>query len=202
MKLKEFYFRHEKPLLLGLTMLCFLIGFPSINFYSVGKDAHILLLGLDNLIPFLPWTILPYLTAFFMPLLAYFFVKDIKLFRKMIISWICILVVAFITYLVYPVEVILRADLSTTIFRPVFELYYVITPPYNSFPSLHVAQPFIAAFYSYKADKKYWWMTLWAAIIAVSILFTKVHYFVDLIAGLILAVAAYFIVMRFKRKKR
>ena len=202
MKLKEFYKRHERILLLLLVAAYFGIFFPLINFLSRGRDAHVLLSSIDNQIPFIPWSMMVYLSAFFMPLLVYFFVKDMKLYHKMVISWMVVLSVAFFIYIIYPVEVILRPDMSATIFRPVFEWYFVITPPYNSLPSLHVAQPFLAAFFSFKADKKYWWMFVWAALITVSILFTKIHYFVDMIAGFALAVIVYLVVMRLMRDRR
>jgi membrane-associated phospholipid phosphatase len=74
---------------------------------------------------------------------------------------------------------------------------YSSDPPYNCFPSLHVAHSFVSALACYRVHRQLGIVaTLCATLVAASTMFTKQHYVVDVIAGTFLAMAAYGIFLR------
>lgn len=74
---------------------------------------------------------------------------------------------------------------------------YDLDPPYNCFRSLHVAYSFLAALTSYRVHRGLGLAALlWAALIGISTLYTKQHYAVDVIAGVVMAYASYAVFLR------
>jgi membrane-associated phospholipid phosphatase len=68
---------------------------------------------------------------------------------------------------------------------------YDADPPYNCFPSLHVAHSFVSALAAYRVHHTLGFVAVSCAwLVAISTLFTRQHYVADLIAGILLAVAA------------
>ncbi len=199
-KYESVYRKYEKEILFAAVALFFFIVYPIINYMTMksGADAHILNTYYDTIIPFVPLFIIPYISGFVMPMLLYFFIKDIVFFRKAVVSYCIMLCISYIIYIVYPVKVVLRPAEITGFFAPVFHMFYPFDPPYNAFPSLHVAQPFFAALLVYHYDKKYWWMIPWAALIVLSTIFTKQHYILDVASGLLLTAIVYGIFMKIR----
>jgi len=196
----NFYRKYEKGILFCGIVLFFFLIYLLINYLSVGRDAHILTIYYDTIIPFIPLFIIPYMSGFFMPMLLYFFIKDIVFFRKAVLSYFILMCIAYTTYIVYPVTVVIRPEKINSIFAPIFNLLYPVDPPYNAFPSLHVAQPLFAALLIYHYNKKYWWMIPWAALIALSTIFVKQHYLLDVASGLVLTIISYFIFVKILNK--
>ena len=197
-QMKVFYDKHEKEILFAAVFLNFMVFYTLINALSVGREALDLRIGPDARIPIWPIFIPIYLSAYIMPFSAYFAVKDMRLFRRTIVACFSIQWISFITYLLFP-AMIHRPELPPdSIWTDVFHWFHKIDPPYNSFPSLHVSQPILAAIVSTFANRKYWWLIVWAGLIAVSTLFTGQHVILDVIAGLILALIAVIFVIRKK----
>jgi membrane-associated phospholipid phosphatase len=74
---------------------------------------------------------------------------------------------------------------------------YSADPPYNCFPSLHVAHSLLSALTCHRVHKKVGLVaTLCAALVALSTLFTKQHYVLDVVAGMLLGIAAYAVFLR------
>ena len=74
---------------------------------------------------------------------------------------------------------------------------YSSDPPYNCFPSLHVAHSFVSALACYRVHRGVGLgAATCASLVAVSTLFTKQHYIADVIAGILLAFVAYAIFLR------
>ena len=74
---------------------------------------------------------------------------------------------------------------------------YDADPPYNCFPSLHVAHSFVSALTCYRLDRRLGHgMLLCASLVAISTVFTKQHYIADVLAGIVLAFAAYVVILR------
>ena len=68
---------------------------------------------------------------------------------------------------------------------------YSADPPYNCFPSLHVAHSFVSALTCWRVHRPVGMVAvLCASVVAVSTLFTKQHYMIDVLAGVLLACAA------------
>jgi membrane-associated phospholipid phosphatase len=76
-------------------------------------------------------------------------------------------------------------------------LAYELDPPYNCFPSLHVAYACVSALTCYRVHRGVGRAAaVWAALIGVSTLYTKQHYVVDVIAGALAAYVAYLLFLR------
>lgn len=74
---------------------------------------------------------------------------------------------------------------------------YEADPPYNCFPSLHVAHSFVSALTCYRVHRGVGIAAaISASLIGISTLFSKQHYILDVIAGILLACAAYAIFLR------
>jgi membrane-associated phospholipid phosphatase len=74
---------------------------------------------------------------------------------------------------------------------------YDADPPYNCFPSLHVAHSFVSALTCYRLDRRLGYgALLFASLVAISTLFTKQHYIADVVGGIVLALVAYVLILR------
>ena len=70
-------------------------------------------------------------------------------------------------------------------------------PPYNCFPPLHVAYSFLAGLTAYRVHRGLGIVaTLCATVIATSTLFTKQHYVVDVLVGVLMAGVASAVCLR------
>jgi len=76
-------------------------------------------------------------------------------------------------------------------------IIYDSDKPYNCFPSLHVAQCFLAAFTCHRVHRGVGFAAgVWASLVALSTLYTKQHYVADVVAGIPLAYAAHLVFLR------
>jgi membrane-associated phospholipid phosphatase len=74
---------------------------------------------------------------------------------------------------------------------------YTADPVYNCFPSLHVAHSFVSALACYRVHRKLGVAgAVCATLVAVSTLFAKQHYLLDVLAGVGLAGVAYVLFLR------
>ena len=81
-------------------------------------------------------------------------------------------------------------------------LLYGADPPFNCFPSIHVAHSFVSAFALGRVHLSTGIAALGAAsLVALSTLFTKQHYVLDVGAGIVLAGVAYGIFLRGARRE-
>jgi membrane-associated phospholipid phosphatase len=106
--------------------------------------------------------------------------------------------VAYICFLLYP-TVAPRPDTVPGDGFAVWGLrfLYDADPPYNCFPSIHVAHSLVSALACYRVHRQLGvFAVLCASLVALSTLFTKQHYVADLIAGILLASAAYAVFRR------
>jgi membrane-associated phospholipid phosphatase len=79
----------------------------------------------------------------------------------------------------------------------VYGALYGADPPYNCFPSLHVAHSFVSALTCHRLHRGVGAATLAAAaLVGLSTLYTKQHYLLDVVAGVALAFAAHALFLR------
>jgi membrane-associated phospholipid phosphatase len=77
------------------------------------------------------------------------------------------------------------------------QFLYDADPPYNRFPSLHVAHSFVSALASYRVHRMLGCVAIsCACLVALSTLLTKQHYVADLVARILLALVAYAVFLR------
>jgi len=150
-------------------------------------------LALDRLLPLVPTWALVYGALYaFLIVLPVFVVQQEELIRRTVWAYLTVWTVAYISFLLYPTI----APRPETVMGKGFAVWglralYDADPPYNCFPSLHVAHSFVSAFASYRVHRTLGLVAVsFALLVGVSTLFTKQHYVADVIAGILLALAA------------
>lgn len=150
---------------------------------------------IDDYIPlFTPFTII-YISYFlFLPLTWIYFLRK-KQVAVLNIVLAAIIIACLSSYLLF-------IFFQNSIERPLIEennvfdgLYLLINknvPPYNAFPSLHVAISLICLGGYFAIKSKYFnLIAIWVGLIILSTVLTKQHYFLDVIGGIILAISSY-----------
>jgi membrane-associated phospholipid phosphatase len=134
----------------------------------------------------------------FLIVLPVFVVQQEELIRRTVWAYIAVWAVAYLGFLLYP-TVAPRSDTVVGVGFAVrgLQFLYDADPPYNCFPSIHVAHSFVSALACYRVHRTLGVVALACAwLVAISTLLTKQHYVADLIAGILLALAAYRLFLR------
>ncbi len=155
--------------------------------------AHVPALSLDRLLPLEPaWAVVYgalYVWLIATPVLV---VQQRELIRRTVWAYVTVWSVSYVCFLVYP-TVAPRPD---TVAGDEFAAWglrvlYDADPPYNCFPSIHVAHSFVSALACHRVHRSLGRAAVViASLVALSTLFTKQHYVADVIAGIALALAA------------
>ena len=131
-------------------------------------------------------------------MLPVFVVRQEDQIRRTVWAYLMVWSVAYVCFLVYPT----MASRPAKVIGEGFVVWglrflYSSDPPYNCFPSLHVAHSFVSALTCYRVHRGVGIAAaLCASLVGVSTLFTKQHYTVDVIAGMLLAFVAYVVFLR------
>ena len=189
------YLTKDKALFLVVTLaysLYMITNYLHLNYYS----THIFI---DDIIQFSPVFIYFYILLYpllFLPFIVHFTNKEE--FRKACYAIIALNIIEAIFFVVYP----------TTITRPnitgggltnfLLSAIYTIDPPHNLFPSLHVSGILLGFFIYIRKSNKYFILLPLVMVIILSTVFVKQHYFLDIIAGVALALLVYLIIYRNK----
>jgi len=155
-------------------------------------------LALDRALPVQPvWSVV-YLSLFLAALLPIFVVHQQDLIGRVVRAFLFAWWSAFAIFLLYPTHATIPLDYHEQGFFPaVLGAIYDSDAQYNCFPSLHVAQCYLAALTCWRVHRGVGAATItWATLVALSTLFTKQHYVVDVIGGGALAGIAYLIFLR------
>ena len=161
---------------------------------------HVPELALDRALPLIPsWAIVYGALYLFLILLPLFVVREDELIRRTVHAYLLVWITAYLFFfVVYPTAAPRPNGVSGEGFA-VWGLraLYSSDPPYNCFPSLHVAHSFVSALACSRVHRRLGIIaTIAAAFVAVSTLFTKQHYVLDVVAGGLLAFVAYGIFLR------
>jgi membrane-associated phospholipid phosphatase len=162
-----------------------------IGAFVAGGHTHRPLSPLDAWFPLEPAWSLVYLSLFLAALLPVFVVHQQELIRRVVLMYLCTWLSAFALFLLYPTAAPAHAKVVGDDFTDILMRgLYGSDVPYNCFPSLHVAQCYLAANCCYKVHRGTGIAAFaWATLVALSTLYTKQHYVADVIAGAALAFA-------------
>jgi membrane-associated phospholipid phosphatase len=192
----------NRPYRVPISMILLVLYVP---FYlliaerSLGRVVHVPKLALDDLFPVIPgWALVYGALYLFLILLPVVVVQDEELIRRTVRAYLAVWTVSYVCFLLYPTvaqrpETVLGGDFGAWGLR----FLYDADPPYNCFPSLHVAHSFVSGLAVYRVNRSLGLVAvLCASVVALSTLFIKQHYFADVIAGIILAFAACAVLLR------
>ena len=182
--------------LLGLSIPLISLTYPLLNQYK--GDAGDLVTFVDKLIPFNKIFILPYVSwyifiAIFSVILC---ILDKERYLKLLITLNIGMITCYIIYYLYPTYVPRPTVTGTDFLSNLVLNLYEVDNPYNCFPSIHVLNSSLIALYTSGSEKVCKWVKVTCVIMSGSIIlstmFIKQHYFVDVLAGIILACILYF----------
>ena len=157
---------------------------------------------LDAAIPFVPASIAVYAGVYGLMLYPLFTVRSGAWLRRTVAAYALVIAVCLVTFAVWPVSgAALRAPadaIDPTRFTGWgVALCYALDPPFNLFPSAHVAIALVAALAAWRVRSPGSGLALAAvAGVAVSTCTTKQHYVLDVVAGAVLGGVAYAVLLR------
>jgi membrane-associated phospholipid phosphatase len=165
-----------------------------------GRTSHAPALPLDLRIPLQPVWVLVYGALYlFLILLPVFVVRQEEHIRRTVFAYLTVWIVAYLGFYFYP-TVAPRPD--EPVMGDGFAFWalgflYSSDPPYNCFPSLHVAHSFVSALTILRVHRGLGFTAIVSAfLVGLSTLFTKQHYILDVVAGILLASVACAVFLR------
>ncbi len=154
--------------------------------------------ALDRAVSLQPAWMLVYGSIWVFMLLPFLVIRQDDLIFRTLLSYITVVLISYTGFLAYP-TVAPRPDAFApdSFFAWALALNYKFDPPYNCFPSLHVAWASVTSFSSYRVHRGVGIAAaVWTSLIGISTVFTKQHYIIDVIAGALVAGVAYLLFLR------
>jgi membrane-associated phospholipid phosphatase len=163
-----------------------------------GRTPHMPAIWIDRAIPVAPAWVFVYASLSISILLPLFVVRDRALLVRALKAYLFVWIIGLAGFLAFPTIAPRPVSVAADGFAAwCLRLTYSLDTRYNCFPSLHVAQTFVAALTCSRVHRNLGIAAvLWAVLVSVSTLFTKQHYFVDIIAGALMAAIAYLLFLR------
>lgn len=201
-KFIEFYKKYHIHYLL---LIAFLYALKLIMYElsnTITTNYHTINMKIDNLIPFCKYFIIFYFTYYWFTPLALYLTSysNKRKFFKLIFSTTITCVLANIVFQIYQVKMIRPEITGNDIFDLWVNWLYTDLDPtaLNCFPSLHAVMGIITIIASYKNKTMPKWLQVTGILLgvgcAISTVFVKQHYFLDMIVGTILIIIIYSIV--------
>lgn len=169
------------------------------------RTLHAPALALDHALPLLPaWAIVYGAMYAFLIVLPVFLVRQDDHIRRTFLAYLMVWIAAYVCFWVYPTIAPRPTKVTGTGFIVWgLQFLYGADPPYNCFPSLHVAHSFVSALTCHRVNKSVGVVAIiCASLVGLSTLFTKQHYVLDVIAGVLLAGVAYVVFLRGCQRER
>ncbi len=198
MTLPLFITRGNKYFAGALMYSCAYALYYLTNHFPIKEPVLLSLNWIDQNTPFWPWTVLIYTSEYFYFAFVYILLKREDNINQYLYSYFFAQIVACFIFVVYPVtyprELFpVPTDIPMWL-QGIWTWLRKADAPTNCLPSLHVASVYLSAF-AFITDKQmklFWGFLTWSTLIALTTLTTKQHYFVDIVAGIALALLSYF----------
>ena len=138
-------------------------------------------------IPFWPWTIVPYWSLNLMYAAAFFLCRDVREQNRYVARLVSAQIVATTCFMLFPLHFSWPKPPTDGLWGWLFDSLVAFDLPYNQAPSLHIALSIIVgAFYWTRFPKIRLPILLWQSLIALSVLTTYQHHFIDVPTGALL----------------
>ena len=170
-----------------------------------GRRFHAPEVSLDRLIPVVPFWALVYGALYlFLIVLPVLVLRQEDHIRRTVSAYLTVWLAAYVSFVIFPTVAPRPTELTGSGFALWgLDALYSADPPYNCFPSLHVAHSFVSALSCFRLHRRLGVAALVAAsLVGLSTLFTKQHYVLDVIAGVGLALVAYAVFLRGYRREQ
>jgi membrane-associated phospholipid phosphatase len=188
------------PTVVPMVTLMLLVPFYIfIGDFMRGRPVHVPELALDRGVPLRPaWALVYGALYLFLIQLPVFVVRQEALVRRTILAYLMVWIVAYVFFLTYPTI----APRPMKVMGEGFVVWglrflYSADPPHNCFPSLHVAHSCVSALTCSLGHRGVGIAAgVCASLVGISTLYTRQHYVLDVIAGILLACVAYVVFLR------
>jgi membrane-associated phospholipid phosphatase len=164
-----------------------------------GRPLHTPEIALDRAMPLWPaWAIVYGALYGFLIVLPVLVIRQQEQIRRTVFAYLTVWIAAYVCFVAYPTvaprpEEVIGDGFAVWGLRSL----YGADPPYNCFPSLHVAHSFVSAFACARVHRGVGIGAIACAVlVAISTVYTKQHYVLDVVAGLFLSCVAYVIFLR------
>ncbi|OFS99558.1 protein phosphatase [Neisseria sp. HMSC31F04] len=138
-------------------------------------------------IPFWAWTIMPYWSLNLMYAAAFFLCRDTCEQNRYVARLLAAQIVATICFMLFPLHFGWPKPPTDGLWGWLFDSLVAFDLPYNQAPSLHIALSIIVgAFYWTRFPKIRLPILLWQSLIAMPVLTTYQHHFIDVPTGALL----------------
>ena len=138
-------------------------------------------------IPFWEWTILPYWSLNLMYAAAFFLCRNSREQNRYVARLVSAQIVATTCFMLFPLHFGWQKPHTDGLWGVMFDSLVAFDLPYNQSPSLHIALSIIVgAFYWTRFPKIRLSILLWQSLIALSVLTTYQHHFIDVPTGALL----------------
>jgi membrane-associated phospholipid phosphatase len=191
-----------RPYSVSLLMVLLVLLVPFyvlIGDLTRGRTVHVPALPWDRVVPLQPGWALVYGSLYlFLIVLPVFVVRQQEHIRRTVSAYLLVWTGAYVCFLVYPTVAPRPAALIGKGFVVWgLQRLYSADTPYNCFPSIHVAHSFVSALACYPVHRRVGIAaTVCALLVALSTLFAKQHYILDVLGGMLLAGVAYVAFLR------
>lgn len=173
---------------LALVGILFYASYTLSNYYAASL-AHVpeIAFAWERNIPFWEWTILPYWSLNLMYAAAFFLCRDTREQNRYVARLVSAQIVATTCFMLFPLHFGWPKPPTDGLWGVMFDSLVAFDLPYNQSPSLHIALSIIVgAFYWTRFPKIRLPILLWQSLIALSVLTTYQHHFIDVPTGALL----------------
>ncbi len=178
----------RQALLWGIVLgVLFFTSYGAANHYTAQRsDVGVHVFGWEHTIPFLPWTILPYWSIDFLYGIALFAARSKAELYRLVKRLLAAQAICITGFLLWPLRFSFTRPDTQGWTGVLFDALTGFDLPYNQAPSLHICLLVVLwRFYAERAGQRgiRWLLHTWFALIAVSVLTTYQHHFIDLLTG-------------------
>jgi membrane-associated phospholipid phosphatase len=173
--------------ILALTLLGWLAIYFLVNRLQVEPHRRINLgTQIDRKTPYLPLFALVYFSTYPFVILPFLILSDARQFYWMVVSFASISIISSLIHAIIPSKIErVEQENANGITGWLLDMFQRTCKPYGNFPSMHVglSVPVVAASYMAGGVIAGTISLIWAVLIALSTLYTKQHYVLDVLAG-------------------
>jgi membrane-associated phospholipid phosphatase len=177
--------------------LFLLIAIDSLYFITnrLMSGGIMLKIPLDDYIPLWKAWVIPYVLWIPWWIASYIYAAwrmEDRLYKAMVAATLLVFCAGITCFTLCPTYVIRPEIKGNDLFTKTLQFIYANDKDYNAFPSAHIyVTTLVVCFYNIWFKKQRWLWIVWLVIVSLSTLFTRQHYILDPIGGILLGWTGY-----------